>query len=123
MRPLALGYVGASQQAERDRQNEAVSGHAREEGFALADVLVDVRDGFTISAVVAAALLHEAKAVILPAETSMAAACKRLMAELTPHGVICHVIGTTTRTPLKTATDLSHALSRGGAVRTSDGTR
>ncbi|GAB3175891.1 hypothetical protein GCM10027059_49930 [Myceligenerans halotolerans] len=89
----------------------------------MASVLVDTRDGFTISELVAAALLHEAKAVILPAETSIAAARNRLMAELTPHGAACHVIGTTTRTPLETATDLSHALSRGGAVRTSDGTR
>lgn len=92
-KPLAVGYVCASDDEALARQRRAVVAYARDEDLALADVLADVRDGYTISQVVEAARLHGARYVLVAGEARMAEARSRVTTELEPHGAACVVVG------------------------------
>ncbi|GAB3159166.1 hypothetical protein GCM10027059_05090 [Myceligenerans halotolerans] len=91
-RPTAVGYASASDPETLDQQRHAVTEHARIEGYALAQIVTDRFDGFTISQIVEAARLHEARLVIVPADTTLATASARLTHELEHHGAACVVI-------------------------------
>ncbi|MCF4122999.1 hypothetical protein L1785_18650 [Antribacter sp. KLBMP9083] len=91
--PVAVGYVCGRDAASLDRQRDAVTGHAREEGFALAQVVIDRFDTFTISQVVQAARLHDARVVIMPADVRLASVHRRVRRELERHGATCVVVG------------------------------
>ncbi|WP_460701509.1 hypothetical protein [Myceligenerans halotolerans] len=75
-----------------DRQREVVTAFARAEGYALAQIVTDRWDGFTISQILDAARLHEARLVIVPAGTTLATSHARLAHQLEPAGATCVVI-------------------------------
>lgn len=122
-KPVALVYVGARARADRARQHTAVAAHARAEGYALADGLVDVRDGVTVSELVTCARLHDASVVIVPGGTRMAGDRDLLVQALEPYGITCFVIDIPGAQAAPVATTRrASALPRGRAVRRSDGT-
>ncbi|MBE1875997.1 hypothetical protein [Myceligenerans pegani] len=91
-RPVAIGYVSSPDPAALDAQRDAVTDHARAEGYALAHILADRLDGYTISQVVETARLHKARLVIVPAGATLATAHAHLAHELEPCGAVCVVI-------------------------------
>lgn len=121
-KPVAMAYLGGRNQQDRARQHAIVATYARAEGYTLADDLVDVRDGTTISELVTSARLQGATVVIVPGETRMAGVEVRLSQDLEPYGITCLVIDTPGATAPVTTTRLASALPPGRAVRTSDGT-
>ncbi|MBE1874443.1 hypothetical protein [Myceligenerans pegani] len=104
-RPTAVGYVSASDPEVLDAQRHAVTEYARVEGFALAQIVTDRFDGFTLSQVVQAARLHEARLVIVPADTTLATAHARLVHELEPDGAACTVIDASAAAAVQPRTD------------------
>ena len=122
-KPVALAYVGGREQQGRDRQSKAVADYARVEGYTLSDVLIDEKDGITISELVESARLRGASVVIVPVETRMARVGTRLAQELEPHSIAGLVIGVASASVSPaTTTHPDSALVRGRAARTSDGT-
>lgn len=124
-RPIAVGYASASDPEALDQQRHAVTEHARIEGYALAQIVTDRFDTFTISQIVEAARLHEARIVIVPADTTLATASARLTHELEAHIAVCVVIDDTTAAvePRTTATaprltDVLHRHTPRHAART-----
>jgi hypothetical protein len=91
--PVAVGYVSASAPEALDRQREAVTAYARVEGYALAQIVTDRRDGYTISQIVESARLHDARLVVVPTDTTLATVHDRLIHDLEPQGAACVVIG------------------------------
>ncbi|MBE1875731.1 hypothetical protein [Myceligenerans pegani] len=97
-RPVVLGYIAAHTDAQAQQQREAVTAYAQAEGFALADVLDDARDGLTISQVTETARHRHADVVVVPGSARLAEAYIRLAFELEKHGVRCTLLGEV-RTP------------------------
>src|SRR5690606_8077913 len=96
--------------------------YARVEGYALV-VIDDTADCMTITELVAMARQQEAAALLIPARTRMARFRVRLNENLDP-GASCRLVGASHATSSPTPpSDLSRALTRNDAVRTSDGTR
>lgn len=93
--PVAVGYVCAIEGSALDAQRDAVTDYARDEGLALAQIVTDRFDTFTISQVVQTAKLHNARLVILPAQTRLASVRSRVAHELEPDGAVSVVIGAT----------------------------
>ncbi|GAB3164677.1 hypothetical protein GCM10027059_21170 [Myceligenerans halotolerans] len=93
--PVAVGYVSASDDGELDQQRATVTDYARTEGYALAQIVTDRFDGYTISQVLDAARRHEARLVTIPAATTLATAYALIAHELEPIGAACVVIGDT----------------------------
>jgi hypothetical protein len=91
--PIAIGYASATDPAILDAQREAVTAYVRAEGYALAQIVTDRWDGFTISQLVEAARLHGARLVIIPAGTTLATVHDRLFHDLQPLQAVCVVIG------------------------------
>ncbi|GAB4086336.1 hypothetical protein GCM10028784_29660 [Myceligenerans cantabricum] len=112
-KPVALAYLGGRTQQHRCRQHALVAEYAREEGYTLADDLIDVRDRTTISELATSALLQGASAVIVPSGTRMAGVRVRLTQELEPHGIKCLVIDAPNATTSVATTRLARALPRG----------
>jgi hypothetical protein len=84
---VAVGYArDASQLA-------VVQAHAREHGYGLVHVVDDQRDTATISQLTKQAMDQGADVVILPGNTTLSAARKRLEKELTSIGARCVVVG------------------------------
>jgi hypothetical protein len=109
---VAVAYVCAGEAADLDQQRAAVKGYARDEGLALAQILTDRFDGFTISQLVQTARFHDARLVIIPADARLATARARVAADLESHGAVCVVIG---EKPAATTTErprLAEALPR-----------
>lgn len=90
--PAAVGYVSASDDEALTEQREAITEHARAAGYALAQIVTDRFNGFTISQVLDAARVHDARLVIVPADTTLATARARLAHDLEPCGAACAVI-------------------------------
>lgn len=116
-RPTAVGYASASAPEVLDEQRHAVTEHARVEGYALAQIVTDRFDTFTISQIVEAARLHDARLVIVPADTTLATAQARLTHELEPSRAACVVIDASAATAVEprtaaTAPRLTDALHR-----------
>ncbi|GAB3173068.1 hypothetical protein GCM10027059_43420 [Myceligenerans halotolerans] len=81
----------------------------------MAQIVTDQCDGFTISQIIEAARLHEARLVIVPADTTLATARAQLGHELKPHGAACVVIDGPAMTavePATAASRLTDALGR-----------
>jgi len=91
--PVAVGYVCAPEGERLDEQRDAVTDYARVEGLALAQIVTDRFDTFTISQVVQTATFHDARLVIVPAEARLASVGNRVSHELEPDGAVCVVIG------------------------------
>lgn len=91
--PVAVAYVCAKEAADLDQQRTAVTGYARDEGLALAQIMTDRFDGFTISQLVETARFHDARLVIIPADARLATARVRVAADLESQGAACIVIG------------------------------
>jgi hypothetical protein len=116
-RPTAIGYASASTPEVLDEQRHAVTEYARVEGYALAQIVTDRFDGFTISQIVETARLHQARLVIVPADTTLATAHTRLTQELEPSGAACVLIDACAAAALEprtetTAPRLTDALHR-----------
>ncbi|WP_125776180.1 hypothetical protein [Antribacter gilvus] len=67
--------------------------YAQVEGLALAQIVTDRFDTFTISQVVQTAKFHNARLVILLAQARLASVRSRVALELEPEGATCVVIG------------------------------
>ncbi|GAB3159789.1 hypothetical protein GCM10027059_06540 [Myceligenerans halotolerans] len=93
--PVAVAYVSASDPCTLDAQREAITVYVRTEGYALAQIVTDRYDGFTISQIAETARLHQARLVVVPACTSLATVHARLTDELEPTGAVCVVIDQT----------------------------
>jgi fructose-specific component phosphotransferase system IIB-like protein len=91
--PIAIGYVSARDQNVLDEQRHAVTAYARVEGYALAHIVTDGFDRYTISQLVEAARLYDARLVIIPADTTLATVDGRLVHDLEPLNAGCVVIG------------------------------
>ncbi|WP_125778124.1 hypothetical protein [Antribacter gilvus] len=91
--PVAVGYVCAPEGDALEGQRDAVTDYARVEGLALAQIVTDRFDTFTISQVVQTAKFHNARLVILPAQARLASVRRRVALELEPDGATCVVIG------------------------------
>lgn len=92
-RPVAIGYVCGADDSLVTQQLAEVTRYVEAEGLALAEVLHDTGDGFTISQIVEAAQLRHASQVLLPADAHLADARHRLTQDLADHGALCVVIG------------------------------
>ncbi|MBL0886200.1 hypothetical protein [Myceligenerans indicum] len=93
--PVVVAYVCAREDDELDAQRNAVTQYARAEGLALAQVVTDRFDTFTISQVVQAVRFHDASLLVLPTDARLASARTRLVQELEPDGAACTVLGDT----------------------------
>ncbi len=114
---MAIGYVYGADDALLTWQRTEVARYVEAEGLALAEMLHDTGDGFTISQIVEAAQLLHARQVLLPADAHLADAHARLTLELSGHGAVCVVIGTRTRhSPESHVTDMSPARTTMTAV-------
>ncbi|GAB3165245.1 hypothetical protein GCM10027059_22670 [Myceligenerans halotolerans] len=102
--PAAVGYVSAPDDEALCQQREAVTKHARAEGFALAQIVTDRFNGFTISQVLDAARVHDARLVIVPADTTLATARARIAHELEHSGAACAVIDDSTTSAVEPRT-------------------
>lgn len=106
---VAVGYVCAVGGPALGEQREAVADYAKAEGIALAQIVTDRFDGFTISQVVETVRLHDARLVIVPAQARLATVRTRVTHELEPYGAACVVIGdaaaSTARPQLTNATE------------------
>lgn len=91
-RPVAIGYVCGSDDSLVKRQHADVTRYIEAEGLALAEMLHDKGDGFTISQVVEAAQLRHATQVVLPADARLVVARSRLTDDLAEHGAVCVVL-------------------------------
>ncbi|MCF4119967.1 hypothetical protein L1785_03150 [Antribacter sp. KLBMP9083] len=93
--PVAVGYVCAPEGAGLDEQRDAVTEYARAEGLALAQVVTDRFDTFTISQVVQTVRYHDANVLVVAAGARLSTARPRLVHELEPDGASCVVLGHT----------------------------
>ncbi|GAB4084026.1 hypothetical protein GCM10028784_06560 [Myceligenerans cantabricum] len=93
--PVAVAYLCAREDGALDAQRDAVTKYARAEGLALAQVVTDRFDTFTISQVVQAVRFHDASLLVLPGDARLATARHRLVHELEPDGAACTVLGET----------------------------
>ncbi|WP_125774326.1 hypothetical protein [Antribacter gilvus] len=93
MNPVAVGYVCAPEGEALDGQRDAVTDYARVEGLALAQIVTDRFDTFTISQVVQTAKFHNAHLVIVPAQARLASMRSRVAHELATEGGACIIIG------------------------------
>ncbi|GAB3172547.1 hypothetical protein GCM10027059_42230 [Myceligenerans halotolerans] len=107
--PVAVGYVSARDEGTLDAQRDAVTEHARAEGYALAQIVTDRFDGHTISQILDVAHRHDARAVIIPASTTLATTRTRLTHDLQPFGAICLVIDQPATTAVGPATTTTGA--------------
>jgi hypothetical protein len=91
-RPVAIGYVCGADESLVKRQHADVTRYIDAEGLALAEMLHDTGDGFTISQIVQAARLRHATQVVLPADARLVVARNRLTDDLAEHGAVCVVL-------------------------------
>ncbi|WP_454860115.1 hypothetical protein [Promicromonospora soli] len=91
-RPVAIGYVCGADDSLVKRQHADVTRYIEAEGLALAEILHDTGDGFTISQIVQAAQLRHARQVVLPADARLVVARNRLIDDLAEHGAVCVVL-------------------------------
>ncbi|MBE1877755.1 hypothetical protein [Myceligenerans pegani] len=110
--PVAVGYVSARGQDTLDAQRDAVTEHARVEGYALAQIVTDRFDGHTISQLIDTARRHGAQAVIVPAATTLASARARLAHELEADGAVCLLIDQPATTAVDPETTTTKASAR-----------
>lgn len=92
LRPVAIGYVCGADDASVKQQRSDVTRYTEAEGLALAEVLHDESDGFTISQIVQAAHLRHATQVVLPADVQLVMARSRLVHDLAEQGAVCVVL-------------------------------
>ena len=111
-KPVAIGYVYGADDSLVTQQRAEVTRYVEAEGLALAEILHDTGDGFTISQIVEAAQLRHASQVLLPADAQLADARHRLTQDLADHGAVCVVIGeqppTSTRPQLRPGRTETH---------------
>jgi hypothetical protein len=91
-RPVAIGYICGADDFLVKRQHADVTRYIEAEGLALAEMLHDKGDGFTISQIVQAAQLRHATQVVLPADARLVVARNRLTDDLAEHGAVCVVL-------------------------------
>lgn len=91
-RPVAVGYVSATDPAERTSQRDALVGYAADEGLRLARTFLDARGGWTISQLVKEVHKHKAAVVLLPAGVHLAEASARVSADLSRQDACCVVV-------------------------------
>lgn len=89
--PVAVGYVAGLATSD---QQKAVVDYATAEGIALAEVITDQNDILTISQVVEAARLHDAKLLLLPDDAPLSTALHGIEHSLSKHGAVCVVVPT-----------------------------
>jgi hypothetical protein len=91
-RPTAVGYVSAPDDAERDRQRDALTGYAKAEGLHLAGTFTDPRNGWTISQLLEVVDDLEATCVLIPSGVHLAQASARVSADLANRSARCVVV-------------------------------
>lgn len=92
-RPIAVGYVSATDPAEWTRQRDALADYAEAEGLRLTRTFLDAKGGWTISQLVEDVFDHKAAVVLLPAEVHLAEASARVSADLSRRDARCIVVG------------------------------
>jgi HAD superfamily hydrolase (TIGR01484 family) len=92
-RPLAVGYVCATDRAARARQLAALHAYAHAEGLALVEPLQDdQRDGMTVSELAHTVTDLGAARLLMPSSATMAIAARRLTELLAESGAACTVV-------------------------------
>ncbi|WP_125777966.1 hypothetical protein [Antribacter gilvus] len=88
---VAVGYVSGTETAD---QRKALADYAAAEGIALAEVITDRADTITITQIVEATALHEAKLLLLPDDAALCLARRGIQHSLAKMGATCVVVPT-----------------------------